>query len=239
MPPPAIRMPVCPVARNVASTPRAWNARASASAVYFLPSAQSVPSVSRRWPVRGRPDATGMPRGRLPHVDQAPPESLGGFAQHGEVAQPRMHAADRGRGPLPSLRPARRATTGGMNPPALATPITIACAPAACACAGVRNGRPVRDRRARAARTRRGSVRAPSRATRTRSSRSPARWCRRGTTGKAAAAQTSGIGRSAKKCATTGPRAASGAVRGSRLRSGSRPRSRTCAAGSASPRCGA
>jgi hypothetical protein len=30
-----------------------------------------------------------------------------------------------------------------MNPPALATPITIARAPAARACAGVRNGSPV------------------------------------------------------------------------------------------------
>ena len=55
MPPPEIRMPVWPVARKSASTPRAAKARASASAVYFLPSAQSVPTVSRRLPVRLRP----------------------------------------------------------------------------------------------------------------------------------------------------------------------------------------
>ena len=51
--------------------------------------------------------------------------------------------------PLTRSRPASIAATSGsiqpgaMKPPEFATPITIARAPAACAWAGVRNGRPV------------------------------------------------------------------------------------------------
>ena len=60
MPVPAIMIPVWPVARKSASMPRIFIARAIVSAVYFFPSAQSVPTVSNRLPVRLRPLAIGM-----------------------------------------------------------------------------------------------------------------------------------------------------------------------------------
>ena len=60
MPDPAIMMPVWPLARKSASMPRALKASAMASAVYFLPSAQSVPTVSNRLPLRLRPVAIGL-----------------------------------------------------------------------------------------------------------------------------------------------------------------------------------
>ena len=55
MPRPEMKMPVWPVARKSASTPRARISFSIASAVYFLPTAQSVPTVSRRLPLRLRP----------------------------------------------------------------------------------------------------------------------------------------------------------------------------------------
>ncbi len=57
MPDPEIMMPVWPVARNVAAIPRDCKFLASASAVYFLPRAQSVPTVRTRLPLRLRPVA--------------------------------------------------------------------------------------------------------------------------------------------------------------------------------------
>ena len=72
MPPPAIMMPVWPVARKSTSRPRFSKARAMASAVYFLPSAQSVPTVSSRLPARLRPDGDRDVGGRAAHVDQPP-----------------------------------------------------------------------------------------------------------------------------------------------------------------------
>ena len=53
-------MPVWPVARKSTSVPRSANARAIDSAVYFLPSAQSVPTVSSRFPLRFSPVAIGI-----------------------------------------------------------------------------------------------------------------------------------------------------------------------------------
>src|ERR1041384_943143 len=58
---PAIRRAVCPVARNVAFAPRRCSSRVIASAEYFLPTAQSVPTVKTRMPVRLRP----LPMGRF------------------------------------------------------------------------------------------------------------------------------------------------------------------------------
>ena len=94
MPPPAIMIPVWPVARKSASTPRAAKARAIASAVYFLPSAQSVPTVSRRLPLRLRPVAIGMFCGRRADVDQPPAEPFGAVSKLGNAGELRMHAAD-------------------------------------------------------------------------------------------------------------------------------------------------
>ena len=61
MPLPEIMMPDWPVARKVAAAPAAASARVIARAVYFLPSAQSVPTVSTRRPVRLRPVAQPLP----------------------------------------------------------------------------------------------------------------------------------------------------------------------------------
>ena len=55
MPPPAMRIPVCPVARKVALRPRFESSRSMARAVNILPQEQSVPTVSRRRPLRGFP----------------------------------------------------------------------------------------------------------------------------------------------------------------------------------------
>ena len=58
-PPPVIRIPVCPVARKVAAMPRARISRSIASAVYILPTEQSVPIASSRRPLRRLPSAIG------------------------------------------------------------------------------------------------------------------------------------------------------------------------------------
>src|SRR5581483_8896204 len=60
MPPPAMKMPVCPVARKSAVSPRFRMLRSSASVVYILPTEQSVPTVNRRRPERLRPVPTGI-----------------------------------------------------------------------------------------------------------------------------------------------------------------------------------
>lgn len=54
-PPPAIRMPVCPVAAKVASMPRRFISASSTSELYILPIEQSLPTVSSRRPVRRLP----------------------------------------------------------------------------------------------------------------------------------------------------------------------------------------
>lgn len=75
IPLPAIKMPVWPVARNVAATPFDCT-RVSASAVYFLPSAQSVPTVRDADPcacVRCRRNCAW----RIAHVDQPCPGPRG------------------------------------------------------------------------------------------------------------------------------------------------------------------
>ena len=56
---PVIRMPVWPVARNVAFMPRSCIAASIAIAVYILPTEQSVPTARQRLPVRFLPLAMG------------------------------------------------------------------------------------------------------------------------------------------------------------------------------------
>ena len=87
-------IPVWPVARKSASRPRDCSARAIASAVYFLPSAQSVPTVSSRFPLRFSPVPIGIFVGRPADVDQPRPQPLGRFLQFVYVAKPRVHPAD-------------------------------------------------------------------------------------------------------------------------------------------------
>ena len=94
MPPPAIMIPVWPVARKSASTPAPLNARAIASAVYFLPSAQSVPTVSSRLPLRFRPGRDRDVRRRRPDVDQPPARVARRRSEARECRRARMHAAD-------------------------------------------------------------------------------------------------------------------------------------------------
>ena len=59
---PAIMMPVWPVARKVAGMARSRNAFVTASAVYFFPSAQSVPTLKSRRPERFLPVAAEKTR---------------------------------------------------------------------------------------------------------------------------------------------------------------------------------
>ena len=86
-PSPVIRMPVWPVARNVALAPRARIACSIASAVYILPTEQSVPTARQRRPVRGLPLAIGYLLLRHPHVVKPPAMLHGGGDQLRLVAQ--------------------------------------------------------------------------------------------------------------------------------------------------------
>ncbi len=58
-PPPVMRIPVWPVARKVAAMPRARISFSIASAVYILPTEQSVPTARQRLPLRRLPSAMG------------------------------------------------------------------------------------------------------------------------------------------------------------------------------------
>src|SRR5688572_30788155 len=142
IPAPAIRIPVWPVARKSTSCPRRRNSRASISAVYFLPSAQSVPTVSRRLPVRLRPDAIGMPAGgRRTSMSRRPKRRAA--ASSSRLSDRRACI------PLTISRPVSSASiSAGIHsafsvPPRLATPMTSDCAPRAYASAGFKLGRPV------------------------------------------------------------------------------------------------
>ena len=140
MPSPAIMMPVWPVARNVAAMPRALSARVSASAVYFLPSAQSVPTVSTRLPVRCLPVATGnVPPTWRTSTRRRPARSAARTRRGKLVRRVCM--------PLTTSRPASSAASrsssqcSGRLPPVGATPTTSDPAPLAAASRGVRRGR--------------------------------------------------------------------------------------------------
>ena len=179
-------IPVWPVARKSASSPRAANARAIASAVYFLPSAQSVPTVSRRLPLRLRPVPMGIFGGGHADVDQPAAEAFCRPLQSRNVGEPRMHPADdieprlerlfERRDPAWRDEPARVRHADHQRP----------CA----ACARLARGRGAAapsKRSRRGAQTPRRTALPPNRAARTRSWQSPGRSCRRGTGGRAAA----------------------------------------------------
>ena len=61
-PSPAMKIPVCPVARKSAFRPRRFISFSSASVVYILPTEQSVPTASRRLPGRLAPVPTSNSR---------------------------------------------------------------------------------------------------------------------------------------------------------------------------------
>ena len=129
MPPPAIMMPVWPVARKSASMPALAQTRGRARArCISCPSAQSVPTVSSRLPLRLRPVAIGMPGGGVRTSISRRPSRSAASAQLRDVGKPHVHAADEVEPGLERLdqrgKPRRR-----MTPPALATPITSDRAP--------------------------------------------------------------------------------------------------------------
>ena len=72
-PSPVIRMPVCPVARNVAFIPRARISRSMQSAVYILPTEQSVPTARQRLPAPPLAVGDRIAVRRHPHVVQLAP----------------------------------------------------------------------------------------------------------------------------------------------------------------------
>ena len=123
--------------------------------MYFLPSAQSVPTVSRRLPVRLRPVPTRMSRRRLAHVDQAvrPRRSAAAFSS-GEPASARACLKRcRDRPPVP--RRGLGIQLGFRTPPVFATPITSERRTSRLRLARPSCGSPARDRAPSAARTRR------------------------------------------------------------------------------------
>ena len=88
-------MPVCPVARKSTATSALGElARQCAARVYFLPSAQSVPTVSRRLPDRLRPVAIGMLRGGVRTSISLRPRRSAACFNCGDVIELGVHAAD-------------------------------------------------------------------------------------------------------------------------------------------------
>ena len=174
-------MPVWPVARNVASTPRCCIALVSASAVYFLPSAQSVPTVSSRLPRAPSAAADGKALPRQAHVDQCDAAlAAAASASPGTSSSGRVHSAHdvetgsdgamQHRFPFRGNLPADRRDADQHR--------AGACGAAACP----ESFRAARDRRgSRQAQLRETSFAAPSRARRRRSWRTRRCPHRRGT----------------------------------------------------------
>ena len=141
IPPPAIIMPVCPVARNVLGNPRFFNALANARAVYFFPTQQSVPTVSKRLPVRRWPLARGIFSGATRTSISC---CRAARAARDSAGSPSKFWCN----PLTILSPLASASTNGeiqdgaSAPPKGATPIKTLFAPAATAAAGVISGSP-------------------------------------------------------------------------------------------------
>ena len=134
-------MPVWPVARKVAYMPSSRIARCSASAVYFLPTAQSVPTINSRLPLRFLPLAAGMPAGGRRMSISRRPVRAAAAASSGTAANGMCM-------PLTMSNPASSASTsvavhcGCRAPPTGATPMIRLRAPAAAASAGVISGSP-------------------------------------------------------------------------------------------------
>ena len=140
-PPPAMKIPVCPVARKSAFHPRPLISFSIASDVYILPTEQSVPTVSNLWPERRSPVAMGY-------------DSMGVRASYRErprrVAASRISVIESRRvcKPLAMSMPCSRAASiaprqfSGMTPPRLATPISRVRAPRRAASATSRSSMP-------------------------------------------------------------------------------------------------
>ena len=140
MPLPTIMIPVWPVALKSALRPRSVISFAMASAVYFLPTAHSVPTVSSLLPPRLIPLPTGRLAGGLrTSISETP-------ALSAASASPGTSCSDECV-PATISRPASTASkrllvhSGGIIPPNPATPQTKDFAPAAAASAGVISGK--------------------------------------------------------------------------------------------------
>ena len=87
-------MPVWPLARKSAAMPRAAKARVMRQRGVLL--AQRAVGAHGQQALAAAPLAAGErnARRRAPHVDQAPAQARGGGAQHGNAVEPGVHAAD-------------------------------------------------------------------------------------------------------------------------------------------------
>ena len=138
---PAIIMPVWPVARKSAFMPRAFMHWVIDSAEYFLPIAQSVPTVSKRLPGRFSPVPIGrLSAGARTLTRRAPDDSA--------VATSSGNSSSRQCRPLTTSMPALAASPNTwiqrwlICPPAGATPMTILFTPCAFASSIDKSGTP-------------------------------------------------------------------------------------------------
>ena len=129
------------MARNVAATPRSASALWSASAEYFLPTQQSVPTINNRLPDRCRPLAMGIDAGGTRTSRSCWPDA----AAAATSADSSLNLQCK---PLTIESPARSASLSAEThsafsaPPEGATPITTLRAPAVAAALKSISGKP-------------------------------------------------------------------------------------------------
>ena len=136
MPLPAMRMPLCPVARKSTFMPRARISFSMASEAYILPTEQSVPTVSRRLPGRFSPVPTWKPRVGWRTSNRCRPCCSATAARLGTSARRPCRPAARSR-PMMSAFSRISIQSCEITPPRLATPTTSVRAPAATALVSV------------------------------------------------------------------------------------------------------
>ena len=161
-PRPEMKIPVWPVARKSALSPRALISRSSASAVYFLPTEQSVPTVSSRLPGRLCP-CRWRSGGGVAHVEELRPCRSAASRDLRLRAEADVQARSRRPSRPRAPRRSRAVQCSGSTPPALATPTISVLAPAAAASAMRHVGEAEIGLAARQAAAGRGTIRAASR----------------------------------------------------------------------------
>ena len=207
----------------------------SASAVYFLPSAQSVPTVSRRLPLRLRPVATGMFGGGWRTSMSRRPSRSAAALSSGERAEPPVHAGDEVEARFEALEQARdpvrledaARVRDADDERARATRMRLAR----------RQLRQAgRHRAPRAARTRRHRGHAPSREGRTPSWRSPRSVTSPRNSRYGAGSETTSDADPASGTLERADCRHDASLRSRPVRTARRPRGRSCAAGSSRSR---
>ena len=141
IPDPAIRMPVWPVARKVASIPRSRIAAAKASAVYFLPKAQSVPTVSNLFPPRLTPRAIGISAGGTRTSINFAPDRCARSRTAG-ISPKRSCIPEATSSPRDSASSITLIIAVGIRPPTTAMPRTNVFAPCFSASSTLHSGTP-------------------------------------------------------------------------------------------------